>query len=73
MNCRNVLQDPQLVDVKYVPTLDMFFESVENALAFYIRYARLACFDIRRNRKGTMVMHKMLSVKPVGNTREARD
>jgi hypothetical protein len=30
--------------------LDMFFESAENTLAFYIRYARLAGFDIRRNR-----------------------
>jgi hypothetical protein len=30
--------------------LDMFFESVENTLTFYIRYARLAGFDIRRNR-----------------------
>jgi hypothetical protein len=36
--------------VKYVPTLDMYFESAEDALAFYIRYARLAGFDIRRNR-----------------------
>jgi hypothetical protein len=50
MNCQNVLQDPQLIDVKYVPTLDMFFESVKNVLAFYIRYAPLAGFDIRRNR-----------------------
>jgi hypothetical protein len=30
--------------------LDMFFESAENTLAFYVRYARLAGFDIRRNR-----------------------
>jgi hypothetical protein len=30
--------------------LDMLFESAENAVAFYIRYARLAGFDIRRNR-----------------------
>jgi hypothetical protein len=30
--------------------LDMYFESVEDALAFYVRYARLAGFDIRRNR-----------------------
>jgi hypothetical protein len=30
--------------------LDMFFESAENVLAFYIKYARLAGFDIRRNR-----------------------
>jgi hypothetical protein len=30
--------------------LDMFFESAENALAFYIKYARLADFNIRRNR-----------------------
>jgi hypothetical protein len=44
------LTGPQLVDIKYVLTLDMFFESVENALAFYIRYSRLAGFDIRRNR-----------------------
>jgi soluble lytic murein transglycosylase-like protein len=29
--------------------LDMFFESAENVLAFYIRYAQLAGFDIRRN------------------------
>jgi hypothetical protein len=28
----------------------MFFESVENMLAFYVRYAWLAGFDIRRNR-----------------------
>jgi hypothetical protein len=28
----------------------MFFESAENVLAFYIRYARLVGFDIRRNR-----------------------
>jgi hypothetical protein len=37
--------------VKNVPTLDMYFESAQDALAFYIRYARLAGFDIRRNRK----------------------
>jgi hypothetical protein len=36
--------------VKYIPTLDMFFDSAENTLAFYIRYAQLAGFDIRRNR-----------------------
>jgi hypothetical protein len=36
--------------VKYVPTLDMFFENAEYALAFYVRYARLAGFDVRRNR-----------------------
>jgi hypothetical protein len=36
--------------VKYVPTLDMLFESAEYALAFYVRYARLAGFDVRRNR-----------------------
>jgi hypothetical protein len=29
---------------------DMFFESAKNVLAFYIRYAWLAGFDIRRNR-----------------------
>jgi hypothetical protein len=28
----------------------MFFESAENVLAFYFRYAWLAGFDIRRNR-----------------------
>jgi hypothetical protein len=46
MSCRT----PQLVDIKYVHTLDMFFESAENARAFYIRYARLTGFDIRRKR-----------------------
>jgi hypothetical protein len=35
--------------MKYVLTLDMFFESVDNTLAFYVRYAQLAGFDIRRN------------------------
>jgi hypothetical protein len=38
------------VDVKYVPTLDMYFESAEDALSFCVKYARLAGFDIRRNR-----------------------
>jgi hypothetical protein len=47
MNCSNVLHDPQIIDVEYVPTLDMYFESAEDALAFYVRYARLAGFDIR--------------------------
>jgi hypothetical protein len=50
MNCRNVLQDPQIVDVNYVPTLDLYFESAEDVLAFYVRYAWLAGFNIRRNR-----------------------
>jgi hypothetical protein len=36
--------------VKYVPTLDMYFESADGALAFYVRYVWLASFDIRRNR-----------------------
>jgi hypothetical protein len=36
--------------VKNVPTLDMFFESAEDALAFYVRYAWLIGFDVRRNR-----------------------
>jgi hypothetical protein len=36
--------------VKYVPTLDMFFESAEDAFAFYVRYAQLVDFDIRRNK-----------------------
>jgi hypothetical protein len=36
--------------MKYVPTLDMYFESAEDALAFYVTYARLAGFDIRGNR-----------------------
>jgi hypothetical protein len=36
--------------VKYVPTLDTFFENAENVLAFYDRYAQLAGFNIRRNR-----------------------
>jgi hypothetical protein len=30
--------------------LDMYFESAEDALAFYVRYAWLAGFDISRNR-----------------------
>jgi hypothetical protein len=51
----------------------MFFESAENVLAFYIRYAQLAGFDIRRNITRNMIMHKRLSVKSVGNTMEARD
>jgi hypothetical protein len=49
-NCSNVLQDPQLVDMKYISTLDIFFESAEDVLAFYVRYAQLACFDVRRNK-----------------------
>jgi hypothetical protein len=36
--------------VKYVPTLNMYFESAEDVLAFYVTYTRLAGFDIRRNR-----------------------
>jgi hypothetical protein len=28
----------------------MYFESAEDALPFYVRYARLAGFNIRRNR-----------------------
>jgi hypothetical protein len=36
--------------VKYVPTLDVYFESAEDTLAFYVTYAWLASFDIRRNR-----------------------
>jgi hypothetical protein len=36
--------------VKYVSTLDMFFESAEDVLAFYVRYARLAGFEVRRDR-----------------------
>jgi hypothetical protein len=34
----------------YVPSLDMYFESAEDALAFYVRYTWLAGFDIRRSR-----------------------
>jgi hypothetical protein len=37
MNCWNVLQDPQIIDVKYVPMLDMYFESAEDMFAFYVR------------------------------------
>ena len=37
--------------MKYVPTLDMCFESAEDALAFYATYALLAGFNIRKNRK----------------------
>jgi hypothetical protein len=36
--------------MKYVPMLDLYIESVEDTLAFYVRYVRLAGFDIRRNR-----------------------
>jgi hypothetical protein len=36
--------------VKYIPTLDMYFERAEDALAFCVRYTRLAGVDIRRNR-----------------------
>jgi hypothetical protein len=36
--------------VKYVPTLGMYFKSAEGTLAFYVGYARLVGFDIRRNR-----------------------
>jgi hypothetical protein len=36
--------------VKYVPMLDMYFERVGDALAFYVRYMWLADFNIRRNR-----------------------
>jgi hypothetical protein len=36
--------------VKYIPKLNMYFERMEDAPAFYVRYARLAGFDIRRNR-----------------------
>jgi hypothetical protein len=42
---------PQIIDMKYIPMLDMFFERVEDALAFYVRYARLADFNMRKNRK----------------------
>jgi hypothetical protein len=37
--------------MKYVPTLDMCFESAEDALAFYVRYAQLVGFNMRKNRK----------------------
>jgi hypothetical protein len=50
MDCWNVLQDTQIVNVKYVPRLDMYLERVEDTLAFYVRYTRLAGFDIRRNK-----------------------
>ena len=43
------MQDPT-TDVKYVPTLEMNFHSAEDALAFYITYAQLAGFNIRKNR-----------------------
>jgi hypothetical protein len=36
--------------VKCVPTLDVYFESAEDMLAFYVTYAWLACFDTRRKR-----------------------
>jgi hypothetical protein len=36
--------------VKYIPTLDMYLESAEDTLSFYVRYAWLAGFIIWRNR-----------------------
>jgi hypothetical protein len=43
------LQDPR-IDKKFVPTLDMSFDTAEEALRFYRDYASLAGFDVRRNR-----------------------
>jgi hypothetical protein len=41
MTCERLkwLVGPQIVCVKYVPTLDLYFERAEDVLAFYVRYA----------------------------------
>jgi hypothetical protein len=51
MKCWNDLQDPKIVDVKNVLTLDMCFESAEDALIFYVKYVQLASFNMRKNIK----------------------
>jgi hypothetical protein len=58
--------------VKNAPTLDMFFESAEDALAFYVRYAWLAGFDVRRNRTRNNGHAQEVQCKARGNTKEAR-
>jgi hypothetical protein len=52
--------------VKYVSTLDMFFESAEDALAFYVRYARLAGFEVRRDRRRNNGRAQEVECKPSG-------
>jgi hypothetical protein len=39
------------LDYRYVPNYEMHFQSLKEAFQFYTAYARLAGFDVKKNRK----------------------
>ena len=44
------IQDPK-IDKRFVPNLEMHFDSMDDAFQFYQSYAHLAGFDVKKNRK----------------------